>query len=226
MSQTSTESESGDTTRRVNGIDVSHDQGEIDWSQIKASGIEFAFIKATEGLTIADPDFLKNWADAQADGILVGAYHFFHPGDDPVKQAEFFLRVVGALGGKLPPFADFERPEEWAKFSPVERVDLAQKFLQDTGERSGVQSIVYLDGSFPGDVLGNAQFLAEQPLFLAEYRDDYTPKSEPRVPAPFRDWKFWQHSQTGKVKGIDGDVDLDVFNGSLAQLKALLIPEI
>src|SRR5689334_1580650 len=87
----------------VQGIDVSHYQGVIDWNQVAEAGTAFVFIKATEGTSYVDPQFQDNWSGAKAAGLLRGAYHFFQPGEDPQQQAEYFLSVVQTVPGDLPP---------------------------------------------------------------------------------------------------------------------------
>src|SRR5215467_14678034 len=87
----------------VNGIDVSHFQGSIDWEEVAAQGIGFAFVKATDGLG-TDPAFATNWSGANQAGILRGAYHFFRPKLSAIDQAKHFCEVVESLGVRdLPP---------------------------------------------------------------------------------------------------------------------------
>src|ERR1700704_2322289 len=90
------------------GIDVSHYQGTIDWAQVAQAGKTFAFIKATEGTSEADPQFQANWNGAKAAGLLRGAYHFYQPGDDPQQQAGYFLNAVQPGPGDLPAVLDIE----------------------------------------------------------------------------------------------------------------------
>ena len=76
----------------VQGIDVSHYQGEIDWAKMKQQGMDFAYIKATEGSAHEDKRFDKNWKEAKAAGMLCGAYHFFSFESEGAKQAEHFIK--------------------------------------------------------------------------------------------------------------------------------------
>jgi lysozyme len=93
----------------VNGIDVFHNNGTIDWENVAAAGVSFAFAKATEGETFRDPKFNANYTEMKNNGIIRGAYHFFRPNKDGRKQAENFLKLVQALGpGDLPPSLDVE----------------------------------------------------------------------------------------------------------------------
>ena len=90
----------------LNGIDVSYAQGEIDWHAVRAAGVAFAFVKATEGTSIQDARFARNWVEAKSAGIRRGAYHFFHFGDDPVAQASDFLASAKPQEGDLLPAVD------------------------------------------------------------------------------------------------------------------------
>ena len=87
------------TAAYLNGVDVSHYQGTINWSSVKSAGITFAFAKATEGTTYTDPNVNANIAGMKAHGIIPGAYHFGHPGSDATTQANHFTGVVKSANG-------------------------------------------------------------------------------------------------------------------------------
>ena len=202
------------------GIDVSHYQGKIDWAAVAHSGIQFAFLKATEGCGPADSRFRENWAAAGAAGILRGAYHFFHPAQDIGAQTGIFLRTLQAVSpGELPPVLDLEVPHEWIAYGCVKRAAMILNWLDTVQERLGTTPIAYLNPSFGPDVLGAAApvALARFPLWVAHY----TAGSRPSVPKPWDSWTFWQHTSTGTVDGISGIVDLDYFNGSEDDLRCL-----
>ena len=108
MADTSTPGATTNPGSVVNGIDVSHFQGSIDWEEVAAQGIGFAFVKATDGLG-TDPAFATNWSGANQAGILRGAYHFFRPKLSAIDQAKHFCEVVESLGVRdLPPVLDVE----------------------------------------------------------------------------------------------------------------------
>ena len=92
----------------VRGVDVSHYQGQIDWPVLASQGLQFVFIKATEGSASLDERFADNWAGAQAAGLRVGAYHFFSYDTPGSSQAENFIAAVPPVGGMLPPVIDVE----------------------------------------------------------------------------------------------------------------------
>ena len=92
----------------VFGVDASVYQGEVDWAALAAQGVDFAFLKATEGSSLQDVRFAQNWADAQAAGVRVGAYHFFSYDSPGETQADNFISAVPVTAGALPPVVDIE----------------------------------------------------------------------------------------------------------------------
>ena len=190
------------------GIDVSHYQGTVYWPGVFAAGIQFAFAKATEGLTWVDPQLATNWPAMKAAGLLRGAYHFYEPADDPASQAQHFLSTVKLEPGDLPAVLDVEinggvsDGQLWSGVST---------WLQVVQAATGRQPIVY---TAPGFWNGNSPDLALtcHPLWLADYA------SEPTLPKGWSTWQFWQHSQTGTVPGVSASVDLNLFNGTVQQL--------
>jgi lysozyme len=196
----------------VAGIDVSDHQGSVDWNAVKQAGKFFAFIKATDGITWTDPDFATNWSGAKAAGLLRGAYHFYETNDDPTAQAENFLNAVQLEAGDLPPVVDIEKLHSGGSVSQVVK-DL-QTWLDVVEKATGRMPIIYTDRSFWAS-LGTSAF-GLYPLWIAEYG-----VQSPSLPAGWASWTFWQFSESGTVAGVSGSVDLDVFNGSIAELKAL-----
>jgi lysozyme len=192
------------------GIDVSHFQGEVDWRAVATAGMRFAFIKATEGLDDVDPRFVQNWQGSRAAGLLRGAYHFLHPDLDARQQAAHFLAVVTLDTDALPPALDVEVT------NGVERAVLTaciETWLAAVEAALGCKPVVYTDPSFWRDNVGAN--LGSYPLWLACYAP------QPEVPADWPTWTFWQHSQSGRVDGIAGLVDLDSCQLSEAQLRQL-----
>lgn len=200
----------GDTS--VKGMDVSHYDGTIDWSVAHGSGIDFAFVKATEGTTFVDPTFATNWAGMKKAGVVRGAYHFFHSNVNPVAQADFVTKTVGALEpGDLPIVIDLEvtdgNPESTV-------ISTATAFLAAVTKATGVTAMIYTSPAF----LSDFSSFTGNPLWVANWG-----VMCPDVPAPWSTWTFWQNSATGTVSGVSGAsaVDLDYFNGTLAALGAL-----
>src|SRR5207244_255331 len=92
----------------IQGIDVSRHQGHIGWFEAGLSGVQFAYIKATEGADFKDPHFLYNWNACRSSTLVCGAYHYFSfcgPGSD---QARNFLAMVPPDAHALPPALDLE----------------------------------------------------------------------------------------------------------------------
>ena len=201
----------------VPGIDVSHWQSEIDWAAVAASEIRFCFIKATDG-TKSDHFFAKNWPAAKNLGLLRGPYHFFRPAIPAADQAAFFMKSVGQLAsGDLPPALDLERPEDWAGIAPPERTTMVHRWLEIVENGMGITPIVYLSPAFATEVLQNPASLDRFPVWFAHY----TAAAAPSLAAPWTTWNFWQYANDGQAAGMTSTVDLDWFNGSWDDLKAL-----
>ena len=197
----------------IRGIDVSKYQGTIDWSQVATAGLSFVFIKASQGITSVDPELSANWSGAQTAGLLRGAYHFYQPGDDPTQQAQHFLATAPSGIGDLPPVLDIETA---GSLSPAEIVQGVATWLDVVQKATGRAPILYTSPGF-WKTLGATQ-LGAYPLWVAEYG-----VSSPIVPAGWSRWTFWQYSESGTVAGIQGAVDLDLFQGSLEELRALTV---
>jgi lysozyme len=199
----------------IQGIDVSHFQNTVDWHQVAQAGKQFAFIKATQGLTYVDPQLQTNWPGMKAAGLVRGAYHFYEPGDDPRQQAEFFLETVKLGPGDLPPALDVETANGQSASDIVKGL---QVWLSTIQQELGVTPLLYTGRTF-WNSLGTEAF-SGYPLWIAEYG-----VTIPVLPSGWTTWSFWQFSETGTVSGIQGSVDLDVFQGSLEDLRRLAIPE-
>ena len=198
----------------VHGIDVSAYQGRIDWPEVARHQVHFAFIKASEGNTLRDPRFARNWREARAAGVLCGAYHYFQPNRDGRTQANNFAAAVPLRPGDLPPVLDVEA----ANFHDVAvmRREVA-RWLRLVEARYGVRPILYSNASYYTRHL--AGHFDDYPLWLAHYE-------VPRPDLPRTRWLIWQHSDESYVPGIRGTVDFNVFQGSYAALQALRIPPV
>lgn len=194
----------------IRGIDVSRYQGAIDWDKVASAGIKFAFIKATQGSAYVDPCYARNLKEAQVAGVLVGAYHFFNPTRDATRQAKHFLATVGDLTGQLPPVLDIE---DAGNLSVKEYQNSIVAWVSHVKNVTGVTPIIYVNLDYL-QRFKLTQLLPDCPLWLAAYRDK----------APDVSWAFWQHTSSGKVPGIKGNVDLNWFRGlpEEKQLRLLL----
>ena len=202
----------------VHGIDISHYQGGIDWGELHKNKdtdfpLRFIFMKATEGGDLADATFVQNFDSAKAYGFVRGAYHFFNPLSDARKQAEFFIRNVQLKPGDLAPVLDVETKGK-------NKADLQRSvktWLDVVEAHYGVKPILYTSYKFKENYLSDAAF-DEYPYWIAHYYVDSV---------RYRGhWEFWQHTDIGEVPGIEGDVDLNVFNGTLQDLSNYTLPEV
>ena len=199
----------------VRGIDVSHRQTEIDWARVAAAGVQFCYVKATEGEGLKDIQFRDYFDNAKAAGLLPGAYHFFRPGKDAEAQAESFLHVVSTLSpGDLPPVLDVEVGTSQNAASIVNGI---QTWVEAVENVLGRQPILYTYPSFWTQTLRGSTRFSGYLLWVAHY----TAKPTPTLPKGFDDFAFWQFTEQGQVDGVTGKVDLNRFNGSLAELNAL-----
>lgn len=196
------------TSTAAQGIDVSHDQGTVSWPAVVQAGYVFTFIKATDGETYTDPNFAQNWTGAKAAGLLRGAYHFFRAEDSPQAQVNLFWQTVGDTG-ELPLVVDVE---ETMGVSNATLISNLTQFLDELQQASGRLPMIYTGPNF-WNSLGTTAF-AGYPLWVAEYG-----VVQPTIPAGWTSWTFWQYSASGSVPGIQGAVDLDIFNGSLPVLQ-------
>lgn len=200
----------------VHGIDISHYQGRIDWDLLLQNKdtdfpLYFIFMKATEGGDHGDDTFKANFEEARKRGFIRGAYHFYNPKTDAGKQADFFIRTVDLDSGDLPPVLDVE---DAGKKSKKELQISLKKWLDKVESHYGVKPILYTSYKFKTRYLDDSTFNS-YPYWIAHYYVDsvkYKGK-----------WNFWQHTDIGSVPGIDEDVDLNVFNGTLDELKEMTI---
>ena len=199
----------------IQGVDVSYYQGTIDWPRVKASGIDFAFIRVSDGEVFKDPKFATNWAGARAAGVVRGAYQFFRPAQDPIAQADLLVNSIGTLAGDdLPPVIDVEAT---GGLSPSTIQARVRTWVDRVTQRLGRAPIIYTGKYFWRDEVGGPRTYAEHALWIAQYTSRC-----PDLPDPWARWTFWQHTDKGSVPGIRGPVDLDKFNGDLAALQAFV----
>jgi lysozyme len=200
----------------VNGLDISHHQGEINWEKIAKYRsadvpLQFVFIKATEGTDLVDESFHRNFSLAHKYGFIRGAYHYYNPQVDPIQQANFFIQTVKLQKGDLPPVLDVERNGHISRSIFQHDVKLWLKRIQS---HYGVKPILYTSYKFKIDYLDD-DFFNLYPYWIAHY---YVNALEYKGK-----WTFWQHTDIGYIPGALKDVDLNVFNGSLEELENMTI---
>ncbi|SHF53997.1 lysozyme [Bacteroides luti] len=200
----------------VHGIDISHYQGNINWEELVEYQspdypLQFVFVKATEGGDLGDDAFQKNFDSARKYGFIRGAYHFFNPGAPAAKQAQFFINTVKLDSADLPPVLDVEKKGIRSKESLVKAIKL---WLDIVEAHYGVKPILYTSYKFKTSYLNDSIFNS-YPYWIAHYYVDsveYKGK-----------WRFWQHTDVGTVPGVEESVDLNIFNGTIEELKAMTI---
>jgi lysozyme len=192
------------------GIDVSYYQGDIAWPRVRRAGVSFAFIRVSDGATIHDSKFAANWDGAKRAGVLRGAYQFFRPEESAIDQANVLIAALRVRGtGELPPVIDIEVTGGLPLATVVAN---ARVWIEHVRGQLGVEPIVYTNyGMWRW---GGATELGRQPLWLAHYTHRC-----PSVPPPWSRWTFWQYTDNGRVDGIDTPVDLDVFDGTIDELR-------
>jgi GH25 family lysozyme M1 (1,4-beta-N-acetylmuramidase) len=207
------------------GIDVSSYQGSINWTQVKASGKTFAWAKATEGLTVTDSYYHSNALNGVAAGVYMGAYHFAHPdvnstNSGAIAEANHFLSVAGSdiISCELPPVLDYEVSNS---LSGSQAAAWIQNWMNTVKAATGITPILYTDGSIANS-LGNA-LVSYCKLWIADPDGSITAApSTTYLGSWYPTWTFKQYSWTGSVSGISGNVDMDSFNGTLADLQNLM----
>jgi lysozyme len=200
----------------VHGIDVAKYQGSIDWPSVRAHGVNFAFIKATEGGDRVDSRFAEHWAGAREAGVLRGAYHFYYFCTDAETQGRWFIANVPKERGMLPPVIDLE----WNPQSPTCRYrppaavvrSEALRFMDILEGHYGQRPIIYTDPSF--FERNELVRLAGEEVWLR------STAAHPTDRYGVAGWTFWQYSATGLIPGVRGPVDLNAFGGSQADWAA------
>lgn len=201
----------------IHGIDVSHYQGKIDWdvlrnAMIKKCPVRFVIIKSTEGSGHLDENFTENFYQARENGFIRGAYHFWSNKSKAREQAYFFLDKVKLEEGDLPPVLDVEHKPADMSIEDFQTEILT--WLHIVEDKYHVKPIIYTYYKFKENYLSDSRF-DSYPYWIAHY---YVDKMEYKG-----EWKFWQHTDAGKLPGIDGYVDLNIYNGSYYDLRRLTI---
>ena len=202
------------------GIDISHWQGEIDWTQVAGADKAFAIMKATEDIDYIDPTYGLNRARADAGRVLVGAYHYAQPehgpGDAVGAGRPLPRRRRGIATGDLPPMLDLE--EHNGLTDGADGGLGAGDFLERIHERTGVRGSGLHLAVVVEPVRGRHRLVRHERLSRRS-RSPTGPTGLERRPCrrgtgPGFGWTFWQYTSNGAVAGITGRVDLDRFNGT------------
>jgi lysozyme len=202
----------------IHGIDVSKYQGLIDWDQVRGSGTQFAYIKATEGGDLMDDAFARNWEAAKSAGVRRGAYHFVYWCRPAREQAAWFEQNVPQDADALPPVLDVELTPDSKTCKQMPRRDAAlatiAERLNELEAHYGKRPVIYTTVDFYQRFLQHD--FAEYPIWVR------STKFYPSVKYGDRPWHFWQYQSDGKVAGIRSRVDRNAFYGSEQQWQAFL----
>ncbi len=197
------------------GIDVSSHSGAVDWPAVRRAGHSFAFIKASEGIDLPDPEFEANWRAAGEAGLVRGAYHFYVTEDDPHAQAMLFISRVALEPGDLAPVVDIELIGHGTSQGLAERL---RRFLGLLETHYGVPPIIYTAPTFWNAHLDDS--FGRHPLWIAEYEVE-----SPTLPKGWDRWHLWQWQGDAAIPGVEKTVDLSRVNRETDDLHRLFVPE-
>jgi GH25 family lysozyme M1 (1,4-beta-N-acetylmuramidase) len=207
------------------GIDVSNWQGSINWTSVKNAGIQFAYIKATEGTSYKDPSFNTNYPNAYYAGVIRGAYHFARPNlSGGAAQADFLVNNGGAWSADsrtLPAALDLEANPYSGGYcyglSTSGMRTWISDFINRYKSRTTRYAVIYTTTSWWNTCTGSwSAPWANNPLWIACWCG-----SAGTLPAGAPFWSFWQYTSSGTVSGISGNVDRNYWNGDRTRLVAL-----
>jgi GH25 family lysozyme M1 (1,4-beta-N-acetylmuramidase) len=209
-------------TDGVQGIDVSHYQGTINWTSVRNAGKQFAWIKATEGTTYKDPQFNANYLNAHNNGVIRGAYHFARPASSSgAAQADFFAGNGGAWSADnltLPGVLDIENgsSSQCHGLSQAAMRTWISDFYNTYKARTSRDVVIYTTANWWNTCTGGWTGMStKSPLWVAHWTT-----GSPTIPSGFPAWTVWQYTDKGNIGGIN-PVDRNKFNGSRDRLLAL-----
>jgi GH25 family lysozyme M1 (1,4-beta-N-acetylmuramidase) len=203
----------GRSNKNLKGIDVSKWQGVIDWAKVKAAGIQFVYIKCTDGGSAVDPSFATNAKAARAQKIPAGAYHYSRPSApynaaEPVNEARHFIATMKAAWGDcgdIMPVLDYEE----TTLGTEDSIKWIRAFV-DTVKKEAAREVMLYAAIYQmvEKFNGFNNQLADLPLWVAHY-DRFNNNTNPPDMGGWKEWTVWQYSDQGKIDGITGYVDLD-----------------
>ncbi len=195
------------TDKQYRGVDVSVWQGEIDFEEVKDSGIDAVYIRAGEGTNLIDQYFERNYEGAKEAGLKYGFYHYVtaRSEDEAEEQATFFANLIKTKPYDMRAAMDFEN---LSGLSASEAVSIAEAYLEKLEDLTGHTPVVYSDAYDAESVWKSS--LKKYPLWIADYG-----VKKPYTTGGWSSWDGFQYSDRGSVKGINGHVDLDLFESGI-----------
>ena len=197
------------------GLDVSEYQGEIDWDLVQKFEenypLDFVFIRATAGKDRQDAQFENNWNQAKNNKMIRGAYHYYRPNENSLEQAQLFIETVQLQKGDLPPVLDIEKLPKEQSLKNL-KIGL-RRWLKAVEAHYKVKPIIYTGERYYDDFL--KEEFSDYLFWIANY-NFYREKIG-------ADWLFWQFTEKASVSGIKGNVDINIFNGDVEQLRFITV---
>lgn len=211
--------------KKCYGIDVAKYQKTVRWENLAlhvdaegniATGkkktryrqpVLFALMKSTEGITIIDPFFKRNFREAKHCGIIRGAYHFLSVNSPVEEQVKFFIENTPLEPGDLPPVLDLEISKRVMEQQHDKVIKMAKKWLREVEKHYGVKPIIYTYNNYYLKYM-KGHGLDGYDYWIARYG------AEPSA----RHWEIWQLTDKGRCDGINHAVDIDIFNGTYSDL--------
>lgn len=200
----------------VFGVDVSVYQKDIDWELVLSEQkIDFVIVRATAGIDNFDKKFSRNWKALKNQDVIKGAYHYYRPNENSNVQAAFYIKHVKLKKGDLHPILDIE------KYSRIQSVSSLKKgllnWLNLVEKHYGVTPIIYTYNNFYVNTIADDKRFDKYPVWIAWYNMQGNPNTVSK------NWYFWQFTDKGKIKGIEGNVDINVFNGEKEDMDVIRI---
>nr|WP_315162500.1 glycoside hydrolase family 25 protein [uncultured Flavobacterium sp.] len=197
------------------GLDVSEYQEKIRWSYVdtleQKYPIDFVFIRATVGNDRVDSQFKRNWLGAKENKMIRGAYHYYRPNENSIEQAELFIQTVTLKKGDLPPVLDIER---LPKNQSIDSLKIGLKrWLTKVESHYKIRPIIYTGEKYYDDFL--KEEFSDYLFWIANY-NFYREQIQD-------EWLFWQFTEKAKVPGIKTNVDINIYNGDLQQLRFITL---
>ena len=189
--------------RQYRGIDISEFQGEIDFEEVRRSGIEAVYIRVGAG-EYTDEYFAENYERAKAAGLKIGFYHYVtaRSVDEGRRQARFFASLAAGREPDMRLAMDFEY---FGSLSVSQINAISEAYLAELTALTRREAVIYSDLSNARNIFSRA--LAEKyPLWAAQYGAD-----EPSANGKWREWVGFQYTDEGRVGGIYGNVDRNIF---------------
>lgn len=197
----------------VAGIDVSEYQGNIDWENLgnieDIFPVQFVIVRATAGDNKVDKKFKTNWQSATNKKIIKGAYHYYRPNENSIKQANHFIQTVTLKKGDLPPILDIEEIPIKQSMDSL-KIGL-KRWLTKVEEHYQIKPIIYSGENYYTNFLQKE--FAEYEFWIANY--NFWQKS------PENNWLMWQFTDKAQINGVKGMVDVNLLNGDFVRLVEL-----